>query len=358
MLYLLHGADTFTSTARLQALRATLDPAGFNSVTLDGQEATLDALRAACDALAFFGGGRCVEARGLLTRWGAGGKGGKKGAEKKADGDPLAALTEYLPRLPPTTTLIFWEPGLVEPPPALRRALDALGAAVERFDAPRGRALREWVLARARELGGAIRPDAAEALLDAACPQGWQEAPRGREAPPPSLQRLDTELRKLLTATIARPDPTLTRRDVAALVVGEAESNVFDLVNAVAEGDARLALSRLQASLDDGAAPEFILSLLAGQFSSLARLRAAGGARADNDAAQRLGISPYRLPHAKRQLARLGEARVTRCLEIVLAADEAIKTGRSPNSDDALYWAILELCQAGAPLPLVPSAED
>lgn len=357
MIYLLHGADTFTSTARLQALRATLDPAGFNSVTLDSQEATLDALRAACDALAFFGGGRCVEARGLLTRWGVGGKGGKKGAEKtKADGDPLTALTAYLPQLPPTTTLVLWEPGPVEPPPALRRALDALGAAVERFDAPRGRALREWVLARARDLGGAIRPDAAEALLDAACPQGWQEAPRGRETPPPSLQRLDTELRKLLTATIARPDPTLTRRDVAVLVVGEAESNVFDLVNAVAEGDARLALSRLRATLDDGVAPEFILSLLAGQFSSLARLRAAGGARADNDTAQHLGISPYRLPHAKRQLARLGETRVSRCLEIVLAADEAIKTGRSPNSDHALYWAILELCQAGAPLPV--SAED
>ncbi len=346
MIHLLHGADSFSSAARLRELRQALDPAGFNGVALDGQDLTLDGLRGACDALAFFGGGRFVEVRGLLTRWG-GGKGGRKGAERaKPEGDPGADLAGYLPKMPPTTTLALWEPGPVEPSPPLRRALADLGAATERFDPPRGRALREWVVGHARELGGAIRPDAAEALLDAACPQGWGEAPRGREGAPPNLQRLDSELRKLLTATIARQDPTVTRRDVAVLVVGEAESNIFDLVNAIADGNARLALARLRAALADGVVPEQVLPLLAGQFSTLARLRAAGGARAGSAAAQGLGISAYRLPHVARQLAQLGEGRVTRCLEIVLEADEAIKTGRSPNSEDALYRAVLALTNA------------
>ena len=44
-----------------------------------------------------------------------------------------------------------------------------------------------------------MRPDAADALLDALCPQGWHEIPRGRDAILPDLQRLDSEIQKLAT---------------------------------------------------------------------------------------------------------------------------------------------------------------
>lgn len=350
MIHLLHGHDTFSSAARLRALRLALDPTGFNAVSLDAQEADLAALRAACDALPFFGGGRYVEARGLLSRWGGRGK-----EKAQGDGEALAALARYLPAMPPTTTLALWEPGPVEPPAPLRRALQELGAVIERFEAPRGRALRDWVIAQAREVGATIRPDAAEALLDAACPQGWREAPRGREGAAPDLQRLDSELRKLATAILSRRGEagrTIAARDVAALVVGGPESNVFDLVNAIADGSAPLALARLRAALDDGIAPELILSLLAGQFSTLARVRAAGGARAgEATLARRLGLPPYRVGRAARQLGQMGEARVARCLAIVLEADEALKTGHAPRGEDALYWAVLELCRVGPPGP-------
>ncbi|HEX5501691.1 MAG TPA: hypothetical protein VFW96_03665 [Thermomicrobiales bacterium] len=350
MIYLLHGSDTFSSAARLRALRAALDPDGFSGVSLDGQETALDALRAACDALAFFGAGRCVDVRGLLTRWT---RGAKKSGRAAADEGAVEALAAYLPALPPTTTLILWEPGPVELPAALRRALQGSGAAIERFEPPLGRELRDWVAARAAELGAPIQPDAAVALLDAACPHGWREAPRGRDAAPPNLYRLDSELRKLATASCGRPaGPAITARDVASLVVGEGESNVFDLVNAVADGNTGRALDRLRALLDDGVAPEAVLPLLASQFGALARLRLVGGARADRATlAGQLGVSPTRVQHLTRQFARLGEARVARCLAVVLEADEALKTGRAPRGDDALYWAVLELCGAGPPGP-------
>ena len=375
MIYLLHGQDSYSSAARLRALRRELDPNGFNGATLDGQEATLDALRSACDVLAFFGGGRCVDVRGLLTRWGAGAAGGSgsgggrrggraRGGGGKASGvgaggdGPLEALAAYLPTMAPTTTLIFWEPGPVELPPALARAFKELGASVERFEAPYGPELRRWLLRRAEEEGIAIRPDAAVALLNAACPHGWQEPPRGWEAAPPDLQRIDTELQKLATAVRGRPDgEAITAGDVAALVVGESAPRVFDLVNAVADGNTGAALGHLRALLDEGVAPEAVLPLLATQFGLLARLRAAGqggqGGRGGDTAAlaARLGQSPGRLHHATRRLAQLGEARVARALEVILEADAAIKTGRATRSDDALYWAVLELCRAGPPGP-------
>lgn len=349
-LYLLHGADTFSSRARLRALRAEHDPSGFNSVALDGAETTIEQLRAACDTLAFFGSGRFVEVHGLLTRWGAG---GGKPAKPLGEHTPLAALAAYLPRLPETTALAFWEPGAVDLPPALQQACRARQANLERFEAPLGRELREWVIARARAHDVTIEVSAAEALLDAVCPQGWREAPRGRDSAPPNLQRLDTELQKLATAVQSRPQgPSITARVVAALVTGEAAPDIFALVNAVADRHTGLALGRLRALLDHGVAPEALLPLLASQFSLLLRVPAAGGGRADRQAlARRLGVSPGRAGHLVRQYTQLGAAGVARCHQVVLAADEAIKTGRAPHGDDALYWAVLELCGAGASAP-------
>lgn len=359
MLHLLHGADTFRSRARLRELRASLDPDGFNGVSLDPQDTTLDALRATCDALPFFGGGRCVDVRGLLSRWKE-----RKGAERSGDAerakgttDPFEALATYLPLMPPTTTLVLWEPGPYDPPAALKRALQSLGkgVAIERFDPPLGRELRDWAIDRARAVGTTLRPDAADALLDATCPHGWHEIPRGRDATLPDLQRIDTEIQKLATAALSREPATITTRHVAALTVGEAETNIFQLVDAAAAGDTRRALALLRAGLEDGLAPELIISLLASRFSLLARVRAVGGARGAEAAASKLGITPYRARETARQLAQLGEARVEPCLRIVLAADRAIKTGRSPRSDDALYWAVLELCRLGDDVPLIPA---
>jgi DNA polymerase-3 subunit delta len=355
MLYLLHGADTFRSAARLRALRAELDPLGFGS-SLDAQDASPNALRAACDAVPFMGGARCVEVRGLLTRW----KDAKsKGAEREGEGakaaDPFEALATYLPQMPPTTTLLLWESSAYEPPPGLRRALQDLGkqAVIERFDPPLGRELRDWAIGRAKEAGATLRQEAAEALLDALCPQGWREAPRGRDARLPDLQGIDTEIQKLATAVLSREQPVITARVVDVLTLGETETNIFRLVDAAAVGDTRQALALLRSALEEGVAPELLLSLLATKFSLLVRLRAVGGTRATDAVASQLGVTPYRLRDAARQLAQIGEDRVGECLRIVLEADQAIKTGRAPRSDDALYWAVLELGRVGVRVPLV-----
>lgn len=359
MLHLLHGADTYRSAARLRALRAALDPQGYNGTTLDAAEATPEALRAACDSLPMFGGGRYVEVRGLLTRWR---EARNKATEREGEGakeqvaDPAEALAAYLPQLPPTTTLILWEPGPFEPPAPLRRALDALGkgAAVERFDPPLGDPLHDWAIERAREAGATLQPRAAEALLDALFPQGWKAAPRGRDAQLPDLQRVETEVQKLATAVLSRESPTITPRVVAVLTRGETDTNIFQLVDAAAVGDTRRALALLRTALEEGIAPELLLALLATKFSRLVRLRAVGGARAGDAAARQLGLTPFQFREAARHLGQIGEERAVAGLRIVLAADEAIKTGRAPRSDDALYWAVLELGRVGASVPLPP----
>ncbi len=362
MLHLLHGADSFRSAVRLRALRTELDPNGFNGTALDPQDTTPGTLRGACDALPFFGGGRYVEVRGLLTRWkDSRAKAAERESEstKEKSADQVEALAAYLPQMPPTTTLVLWEPGLFEPTAVLRRALQELGkrAAVERFDPPLGRELRDWAIGRAREAGATLRPEAAEALLDALYPQGWREAPRGRDAHLPDLQRIDSEVQKLATAVLSREAPVITPRVVEVLTLGETETNIFRLVDAAAVGDTRQALALLRTALDEGIAPEQMLALLATKFSRLVRLRAVGGARASEAAASQIGVTPYQLREAVRQLGQVGEERVSGCLRIVLEADEAIKTGRAPRSDDAIYWAVLELCRIGGRVSLMATDE-
>ncbi len=87
------------------------------------------------------------------------------------------------------------------------------------------------------------------------------------------------------------------------------------------------------------------------------RLRAVGGTRASEAAASQIGVTPYQLREAVRQLGQVGEERVSGCLRIVLEADEAIKTGRAPRSDDAIYWAVLELCRIGGRVSLMATDE-
>lgn len=343
MITLLHGADTFSSTARLRELRRELDPDGFNTVVLDAPDATVAALRAACGTTAFFGGARYVEARGLLTRW----LGGKRTGKKATATDPAGELLAYLPALPSTTHLLFWEPAAVTLPTPLTDGLRHHGASITRFEAPLGAELREWVEARAIALGATIEPAAVVALLDASCPSGWREAPRGRDGRPPDLAKIDAELSKLATAVLGvRGGPRITKRVVAALVGGEQDTNVFALVNAVTESNGAAAIAALRTLLDQGSPPEALLALLTRQLLLLDRLRlerqapGAGAAR-----------SPGQAHHLERQLRALGAARVGRGVELALEADLAVKTGRARNADEALYWLVLELCEVGPPGP-------
>lgn len=350
MIVLLHGADAFSSAIRRRELRCELDPDGYNTIVLDAADASLGVLRAACDTHPFFGGARYVEARGLLARWLA----GKRGGRKAPANDPVHELIAYLPTLPSTTHLLFWEPTAVTLPSALEGEFRRQGATISRFEAPLGAELRQWVAARVTELGASIEPAAIVALLDATCPGGWREPPRGRDARPPNLARIDAELRKVTTAVLAvSTGPRVTARVVTTLVAGEQQANVFALVNAVTERDGPRAIGRLRALVNQGIAPEALLAMLARQYLLLEQLWAESRSPAAVEARPKQA-APAQSPHLERQLRALGASRVARGLELALEADRALKTGIARDAEEALYWLVLELCEIGpAGPPLV-----
>jgi len=219
--YVFHGADEFTRAETLTDFKRRLGPpdtVDLNTTLLDGRNLTLAELRYACDAIPFLAEKRLVIVKGLLTRLTP-----RKGQElSTAQKEYLAALTDYLPRLPETTRLVFVEDGpLPAKHPILQLAqreergyvkrFDPPGY-VKRFDPPDAKALPRWIAKRVRRHGGEIEPQAARQLaaLVGADLGGEIEPQATRQLAAlvgADLRLLDQEIAKLVTYTNAKRAP-------------------------------------------------------------------------------------------------------------------------------------------------------
>ncbi|MFN8483002.1 MAG: DNA polymerase III subunit delta [Anaerolineae bacterium] len=319
MLHILHGENEFNRSEALARLRAELvDPAwgDMNTSRLDGKRITLNEVTLACDGIAFFGA-RVVIVDGLLTRLAArkGDRDGEAAAEPgegaKAFLDGLAA---YLPRIPDSTHLILVETKTIGKSNPVLKAAQAMGgrARITEFEPlnPRKGDLNRWIGERASHKGGAIQP-AAVTLLAAYV---------GAD-----LRLLDQELDKLLT--YAGPRHAVTEDDVRRMVPAAAQTSIFEMVDAVAARDSRIALRLLHGLLDDGEAPLYLLFMITRQFRILLQVRLLQTANlAPSDLAQRLGQHPFVVEKASRQARQFTVPQLEAILGRLLQADLALKS--------------------------------
>ncbi|MCA1669882.1 MAG: DNA polymerase III subunit delta [Thermomicrobia bacterium] len=346
VLYLVHGDDAKAArafVARLRAAHADTDPSGLNTTILDGDAATVSAVIAACDALPFFGSGRFVLVRGLLGRYLQPAE-GRVGRRKAADFDALLPLATFLPRMPATTTLVFWEAGtlaLSALPAAVHEAVLAGTVHTASLPAANERdAWLRWIRDRAVSEGVNIERPAADALLNA-----LGAAATG----PTGALRLESEIAKL--ATYARDDGgAITAAQVAALVPEAADEQTFAWLDAVIGGNAREAITRTERLLAAGEEPMRLLALLASQAGYLTRAKRLG-AVPQNDAAALLGVAPNRAYHLLRAARGVDAGRMATAVHDLAATDEAVKMGVATSDADALLWAVLQVARLGPPGP-------
>ncbi|MHB8645947.1 MAG: DNA polymerase III subunit delta [Thermomicrobiales bacterium] len=343
---LVHGDDARAAreiVARLRAVHAETDPSGLNTTILDGDAATVSMVITACDALPFFGSGRFVLVRGLLGRSLQPAE-GQRGRRKAADFDALLPLATFLPTMPATTTLVFWESGTLNLSallPAIRDAL--LAGTVHTASLPaaneRDTWLR-WIRDRAVLEGVKIERPAAEALLNALGPSG---------AGPTGALRLESEIAKL--ATYAVDDGgAITAAHVAALVPDAADEQTFAWLDAVIGGNAREAVTRTEHLLAAGEEPMRLMALLASQVGYLTRAKRLGNVP-QNDAATLLGVAPNRAYHLMRAARGVDAERMAAAVHDLAATDEAVKMGVATSDADALLWAVLQVAHLGPPGP-------
>lgn len=346
MLYIFHGADSFSRHEALVALRAELDGDGMlatNTTLLDARQLTLTHLTMVCDAAPFLGAHRLVHVYGLLARAEnerpAGGRRGRTPRSAGADEDAAAgwlALAAYVDRMPPTTVLAL-EDGDIRTGNALLAALGPR-AKVQAFPRLSERAVQAWIAERARRRGvlfdgAALRLLAESAPMDVADDRQWH-----------ALWSLSGEIEKLsLYATATR----ISERDVRRLVPVALESRIYILADHVMERRGREALTVLEELLAGGRPAPVLLAAIAGrlrQLMMIAELEAAGTPRAE--IAARLGVrSEWQFDHLREQARHTRLPRLEAAHQRLVQTDRAIKRGRT-DEVTALETLVAELAGA------------
>ncbi|MGA7670606.1 MAG: DNA polymerase III subunit delta [Nitrolancea sp.] len=322
MITILHGSDRLTIDERVAAIRADVDPSGISTTVIDNAASDLGAVRSSCGALGFFGSGRFVVARDLLT------SSKRRGRKSSSDDDGDSAVS-VLGGVPRETTLLVVEPSL-DPRMEhdIRKVVPDLQ--VERYDVPRGQRLVEWACQRARRHQAVCGQNEARQLLEALFPGSWPAESR-RDDVPPDLFRLDSEIAKLATA--AGEDGNISSVSIARLVPGAEAEDFWGITNAIMDGNVGKAVVETERAYSLGSAPEAILGQITSQFEALAVASLAGRDVSLSELATASGLSEGRLRQTSRYAHAFPNDRIASALDALRELDIAAKSGTAEIGD-------------------------
>jgi DNA polymerase-3 subunit delta len=169
----------------------------------------------------------------------------------------------------------------------------------------------DFIKAEVKRAGRTIRPDAAQALLDAV----------GND-----LRELAAACSQLAFDTPAERK-TIDEAAVARYHRGRAEVSGFSVADAAIEGRLADALEQLRWALATGVAPVLLVSALANGLRSLAKVGGAPRSLRGGQLASHLGMPPWKIDRVRRQLNGWRPEGISRALQAVAAADEQVKGG-------------------------------
>ena len=136
----------------------------------------------------------------------------------------LEPLVSALAAVPPDTVVVLVARG--KAPAPLAKAVQAAGGEVREHAAPKPWEMPKWVIARAKELGLQVDPEAARALISMV---GTGQ------------QRLVREIEKIAIGVY--PETSVGGEHVEELAAADAAPKVYDLADAVVIGDSELTLA-------------------------------------------------------------------------------------------------------------------
>lgn len=303
--YLLHGDDGLSIEEAAAKLRAAMGSDDLNTNQFDGQNVSAAEVINAVSSYPFLADRRLVIVKGLLawlTRKGAGETGKKQ----------LELLESALPTLPAHARLLLVEPQkLPENNKIVKLAQNHANGYEKCFVSPKD--TTSWIIKRAKEAYGVeIEPRAAVALASVTGPD---------------LRAADSEIDKL---ALYSGGAVITEKDVAALTAYVAEATLFEMVDALAEGRAKAAVSLIHTLMGaQKEEPLAIYGMIVRQFRLLllAREYLAGGGSPGNLAAA-LNIHSYSAQKLAKQSRAFNVTQLEKIYRALLETDVKIKTGR------------------------------
>ncbi|MFC2005496.1 DNA polymerase III subunit delta [Chloroflexota bacterium] len=329
-MYILSGQDEFSIAQSLEDIKKEIGDStvlAASTTTLDGQQVTLDQLRAICETAPFLSEKRLVIIEGLLGRFEPRGRAiSQRKTTQTRQQDGYKSLSAYVAEIPDSTVIVLVESRVMNNNPLLRELKDK--AVVKYFPLLRDTKLRQWIQRRVTEEGGSVSPQAVELMTRLVGSNLWIMA---------------SEIDKLILFTSGR---RIEEEDVKRVVSHIQQVNVFAMVDAIVEFKAELAEQLLQQLLQRGAAPVYLLTMLSRQVRMIVRareLRKQGKSKIEIQS--KLGLTAeFALRKTLEQAGRYTLPRLKEVYNQLLETDLSIKTGRC-DAELALNILVAELSQ-------------
>ena len=186
----------------------------------------------------------------------------------------------------------------------------------------------EFVRGEFKNLGRKISTEAVQALIDS----------------------LGSDLRELggacsQLASDVQDGKLIDEDDVAAYQRGRIETTGYDVADAVLDGKTALALISLRNAINTGTDPVLIVSAIAASIRTMAKVSGASRGLKSYDLASQLGLPPWQIDKARRQLSGWSENALARSVITLAQADADIK-GAAADPAYALERAIITISTA------------
>lgn len=326
MLHILYGSDNYSLHLAFERIikAATASSAiGVDTLKLEGDQLSIADLKFACETVPFLAEKRIVVIYGLLARFEFSRKiaSTKNSLGKAPDWVPMA---ECINRLPETTILLLIDGDITSRNPLLKEISGS--ALVQTFPLIKRRAeLSAWIQKRVPLAGGRITAPAADLMATLVGHDLWA---------------MSNEIDKLVAYASGHP---IEERDIKAVVSHAQEANIFNVVDAVMNGQISTAETALQDLLSKGSVPTYVLYMLHRQVSLIVLAKELTNQKKTKAEMQaRLGLSDFPLQKTLDQANRFSMERLKRAYKKLLETDLAIKRGEY-FGDLALNILVIEL---------------
>lgn len=299
--YLFYGPEGYIRKSALATMQKKLLMPGLESMNCTFmQSPTAQQIIENCETLPMMGDWRLVIVQGLALL---------ESGKAKDEAQESAALCDYLPRVPPTTCLVF-ECEAPDKRKKLCQALMKLTGAVS-FDTLSDARLAQWMNQTLKPLGKKMDTQACAQLAFTS----------GRD-----LTMLHGELQKL--AAYVGERAVITQEDIERVATHTAECTVFAMVDALVDGQAQQAFSLLSVLLESGEERLGVLALITRQYRQMMYAKDMMDSRMPQAQMMKaLGVPSFALNKLMRRAGRRTMAQLREQLDLCVKTDYDIKRG-------------------------------
>ena len=313
MLHVLIGEDDFSIRETLEEIKGGIGDATAlltNTTTLDGRQVSIEKLKNASETVPFLADKRLVIVEGLLSRFEANSRAGRRKKKKADNGEEWSAFAEVAKGIPEFTEMVIIDGKTSGRNPLLNELTKT--ARVRTFPLMREAQLRQWISQRVEKAGSSLTPGAMNALVRFVGNDLWL---------------MSNEITKLALFTSGR---RIEVEDIKTVVSSAQETNVFAMVDAILDFKVGVAEQLLEDLLQRGASPAYLLVMLSRQVQLLVRVKGLRSQKKSRSEIQnKLGLtSDFVLRKALEQADKYSLARLKEVYHKLLEADLSMKTGK------------------------------